>query len=626
MSISRLIGIAVGAAVAPVRPAAHQNWMVRTIKTQKMMRFGAFWGAAHRRCGVVQHEKTISCCKRMQNVACAVVLAILAATSGVRAADARHPNIVLILADDMGFSDPGCFGGEIHTPSIDRLAKEGVRFSQFYNMARCCPTRAALLTGLYPHQAGIGAMNQDLGQPAYRGELNDRCVTIAQVLRDGGYHTGMAGKWHLCHLAISQGGPRARRMVNFEDEAPISQSKANWPCNRGFEEHWGTIAGVESYYDPYSLVHNEQTIRPQGKDFYYTDFITDHTVGLIDQFAADAKPFFIYAAYTAPHWPMQAREADIERYAHTYDVGWDKIREERYRRQVEMGLIRKEWNLSPRAAYRGMNDGASVLEAWDAAPDKAWQSRRMAVYAAMIECMDRGIGRILDELKAKRLDDNTLVIFLSDNGGCAENVRPDWYDVPSKTRDGRTVYVGNDASRMPGPQEVYQSYGPAWANASNTPFKRFKHWTEEGGISAPCIIRFPGLVKNPGGIETQQVGDVIDFMPTICEAAGASYPATDREHAILSPEGKSLLPVLRGESISRGPLCWEHEGNRAVRDGNWKLIAGFREPWQLYDMSADRTELDDVSSSHPEIVAKLKVEYAAWAKRCGVVDWPVRRG
>src|SRR5690348_1639214 len=212
------------------------------------------------------------------------------AISQALAATPSRPNVVIILADDMGFSDVGCYGGEIHTPNIDRLAHEGVRFTQFYNMARCCPTRAALMTGLYPHQAGVGAMNQDLGKPAYRAELNDHCVTVAEVLRDGGYRTGMVGKWHLCHLTISPGGPQAKRLVNFEADGPISPSKDNWPCNRGFEEHWGTIPGVENYYDPYGLVHNEQTIRPQKKDFYYTDFITDHSVELIDRFAQGDRP------------------------------------------------------------------------------------------------------------------------------------------------------------------------------------------------------------------------------------------------------------------------------------------------------------------------------------------------
>src|SRR4051794_17872330 len=227
----------------------------------------------------------------------------------------------------------------------------------------------------------------------------------------------MAGKWHLCHLTINAGGPRAKRLLNYTEEAPISPSKTNWPCNRGFEEHWGTIAGVEDYYDPYSLVHNEQSIKPDNKDFYYTDFITDHSVQMIDQFtgspAADQKPFFLYVAYTAPHWPMQAREQDIARYADTYTVGWDTIRQNRYDRQVAMGVIKKEWGLSPRATYRGVNEGPSSLGPWESAQEKPWQARRMAVYAAMIESMDRGIGKILDALKTKNLEQNTLVFFLS---------------------------------------------------------------------------------------------------------------------------------------------------------------------------------------------------------------------
>jgi arylsulfatase A-like enzyme len=547
------------------------------------------------------------------------------------AAQQGRPNIIIILADDMGFSDPGCFGGEIHTPNIDKLAAQGVRFSQFYNMARCCPTRASLLTGLYPHQAGIGTMNQNLGRPAYQGELNDRCVTIAEVLREAGYHTGMAGKWHLCHLTINSGGPRAKRLINFEEESPVSASKANWPCNRGFEEHWGTIAGVENYYDPYSLIHNEQTIHPEGKDFYYTDFITDHSLKMIDQFAADggagggARPFFLYVAYTAPHWPMQAREQDVARYKDTYAVGWDAIRSARYDRQLAMGLVQKEWALSPRAAYRGLNEGASALGAWDDASDKPWQARRMAVYAAMVESMDRGIGRILESLQQKKLDENTLVLFLSDNGGCAENVRPDWYDVPSKTRDGRPVHVGNDPKFMPGPEEVYQSYGPAWANASNTPFRRFKHWTEEGGISAPFVARYPAIIKSSGQIVRNQIGDVIDLMPTILDAAGAAYPKAYHQHEIIPAEGRSLLPALKGQSFDRGPLFWEHEGNRAVRLDDFKLIAAHNEPWQLYNLSTDRTELNDVSVQNPDEVAELQKLYKEWARRCGVEDWPLAR-
>jgi arylsulfatase A-like enzyme len=552
------------------------------------------------------------------------ILYCLTACSAI-AAHAKPPNVILILADDMGFSDVGCYGGEIHTPNIDRLAAQGVRFAQFYNMARCCPTRASLLTGLYPHQAGIGAMNQDLGRPAYQGELNDHCATLPEILKDAGYHTAMVGKWHLCHLNISSGGAAAKRLLNFESDGDISPSKKNWPCNRGFEEHFGTIAGVNSYYDPYSLVHNETTLRPEGKDFYYTDFITDHAVTLIDRYAADTKPYFLYVAYTAPHWPMQARADDVARYEQTYTAGWDQIRKARFDRQTAMGLIDPKWNLSPRANYPRLSEGKSVLTSWDDAPDKPWQIRRMAVYAAMIESMDRGIGKILQRVDATDAARDTLVIFLSDNGACAENVRPEWYDIPTKTRDGRKIHIGNDPAFMPGPEEVFQSYGPAWANASNTPFRRFKHWTEEGGISAPFIVRWPAAIKDAGRIDRNQVGHVIDLMPTLLDVAGVEHPKQYHGHDILPMEGTTLRPAFEGKSLDRGPLCWEHEGNRAVRVGAWKLLAGHGERWQLYDLANDRTELNDLASSNPEKVAELTAIYEKWANRCGVEPWPIKR-
>ncbi len=550
---------------------------------------------------------------------------VWAAAARANAASPPRPNVIIILADDMGFSDVGCYGGEVRTPSIDRLASEGVRFTQFYNTARCCPTRASLMTGLYPHQAGIGAMNQDLGKPGYRGELNDRCVTIAEVLRDSGYRTGMAGKWHLTHLTISPGGPAAKRLINFEADGEISPSKRNWPCNRGFEDHWGTIPGVDSFYDPYGLVHNEQTIRPEGKDFYYTDFITDHSVEMVDRFANSGRPFFLYVAYTAPHWPLHAREEDIARYQEIYAAGWDRIRQARFDRLVEIGLMERGRGMSPRANYPRLGQGASILSSWEDAPEKAWQARRMAVYAAMIESMDRGIGRILNKLQERGIDRNTVVIFLSDNGGCAENVQPDWYDIPSKTRDGRSVRVGNNPRLMPGPEEVYQSYGPAWANASNTPFRRFKHWTEEGGISTPFIVRWPDRVSRGGRIERGQVGHVIDLMPTVLELSGATYPRQRDGRDIPAPEGRSLAAVLSGNPVERGPLFWEHEGNRAVRLGDWKLVAGHGERWQLYNIAEDRMEMVDMSSQRPEKLAELKALYEDWVRRCGVEPWPVRR-
>lgn len=536
---------------------------------------------------------------------------------------APRPNVVFILADDLGFSDPGCFGGEIKTPSIDGLAKDGLRMAQFYNGARCCPTRASLLTGLYPHQTGMGEMNQDRGLPAYRGEINDKCATIAEVLKGQGYHTGMVGKWHLVHLTIA-GAPNAKALMNFEEEGPISPSKANWPVNRGFEEHWGTIPGVEDYYSPYGMVHNETPIRATGKEFYYTDFITDHSVGLIDQFSKDkGKPFFMYVAYTAPHWPIMAPQKDIDKYKGVYDAGWDKIREARYQRQVQMGLIKPEWKLSPRAFNTGMNDRDSKVSPWADSQNKSWEASRMAAYAAMVEKMDTGIGRIVSELKAKGMDRNTVIFFMSDNGACQENVQPGWYDIPTKSADGRPMHIGNDAAFTPGSDKaVYQSYGPMWANASNTPFRRFKHLTEEGGISAPFIVRWPDGRLQRGAIDRNDVGHIVDIMPTILDLAGATYPSSMNGKPILPLEGKSLVPVFRGGKIDRGDLFWEHEGNRAMRRGNWKIVAPAGEAWKLFNLAEDRTELNDRSADQPTLKKDLIAAWDAWAHRVGALPRP----
>ena len=552
-----------------------------------------------------------------------------------------HPNVVLILADDMGFSDAGCYGGEIHTPNIDGMAKEGVRFAQFYNGARCCPTRASLLTGLYPHQTGVGEMNQDQGLPAYRGELNDRCATIAEVLRTQGYRTGMTGKWHLTNLSIATlPGAEAKALMNFEAHGPISPNKASWPVNRGFEQHWGTIPGVESYWDPYGMVHNDAPIElgrgvnvaegqeRAGDDFYYTDFITNHSVGLIDDLSQarpleGRKPFFLYVAYTAPHWPIQARARDVARYAGVYGGGWDALRRARYQREMRLGLLKPEWQLSPRAFNTGMNDRDSKVSSWADAENKSWQASRMEVYAAMVESMDRGIGRILGELKRKGLDRNTAVIFLSDNGACQENVQPNWYDVPTRTRDGREIHIGNDARYTPGADEtVYQSYGPMWANASNTPFRRFKHLTEEGGIAAPFIVRWPDGRLSRSRIDREHVGHIIDIMPTVLDMTGAKYPPEREGKPLLPLEGRSLIPVLRGGRIERGNLFWEHEGNRAARRGDWKIVAPSGEPWRLFDLAHDRTELHDLSPDRPKIKADLVAAWNAWAVRVGALPRP----
>src|SRR5882672_4360912 len=351
------------------------------------------------------------------------------------------PNIVIILADDLGYADLGCYGSEISTPNLDRMAANGLRMTQFYTTPRCCPTRAALLTGLYPQQAGIGGMMEDRGVPGYRGELNRNCLTIAEDLRRADYRTLMVGKWHLCRIHFD-----GKKQLNYESGTPFWEDKKGWPLQRGFEDYYGTIHGVSSYYDPFSLVRGNTPIPPGHTNFYYTDAITEKAVADIDRYAGGPRPFFLYVAYTAPHWPLQAPEADIAKYRQRYLAGWDVIRTNRYRRQIELGLIEKRWLLSPRDPR---------VPAWVEIRDKSWEANRMATYAAMVEHLDRGVGHILDRLNEKGIARNTLVIFLSDNGACAEAVEPGWYDIPSRTRDGRPIKAGNgNHSVFAGPDNV----------------------------------------------------------------------------------------------------------------------------------------------------------------------------
>lgn len=518
----------------------------------------------------------------------------------------KRPNIILILADDMGFSDLGCYGSEIPTPNLDTLAAGGLRFTQFYNTPRCCPSRAALLTGLYPQEAGVGGMMEDRGLPGYHGELNDHCVTIAEVLRAAGYHTMMVGKWHLCHIVFD-----GKKQLNFETDEPYWENKSDWPLQRGFEEYYGTIHGVCSYFEPFSLVSNNVPIKPDATNFYYTDSITAHAIADIDEHANGDKPFFMYVAYTAPHWPLQAPEADIAKYRNIYQAGWDAIRANRYKRERELGVIDQDWALSPR--------DPGVIP-WTNVVHKEWQADKMATYAAMIQHLDQGVGKIMSELKNTRIAANTLVIFLSDNGACNELVQPNWYDVPSRTRDGRVVKVGNkDTSVMAGPVDVWQSYGSPWANVSDTPFRLYKHYTHEGGISSPFIVHWPAVVRQHGAL-VHQIGHITDIMPTVLEVAGATYPKEFKSQPMPPLEGTSLLPLLKGgERADRTPVFWEHEGNRAVRLQQWKLVSRYPGPWELYDMEADRTELHDLSHERPDKVKELAALYDQWAQRCGVV-------
>jgi arylsulfatase A-like enzyme len=495
----------------------------------------------------------------------------------------ERPNIVLIMVDDMGFSDLGCYGGEIDTPNLDALAANGLRFTHFYNAARCCPTRASLLTGLHPHQAGMGGMVTE-GEPGtpYQGWINDKCVTLAEVLGPAGYSTYMSGKWH------------------------VGEKHPNWPMDRGFDRHYGLISGAMNYFDIRKAKRpdarrsfgkeNEEHL-PETDGFYSTDAFTDYAAARIAEHDAERNPFFLYLAYNAPHWPLHALPEDIAKYEDRYTDGWQPLREERYARLVEAGLVDGRWPLSP------PDENAAD---WDALDEetRATMARKMAIYAAQVDRMDRGVGRVVDALKAKGVFENTLILFLSDNGACHEG-GPLGFD---RDEGGGGPLGGVDS---------YQSYGLSWSNASNTPFRRHKHWVHEGGIATPLIVHWPERLKAAGIVG--DIGHVIDIMPTLCDVAGAEYPREFNGNAITPAEGRSLLPVFEGRG--REPhaiLHWAHCGNHAIRTPRWKLVMEKDRPWELYDMEADRTELDDLAARMPDRVDELRGEFERWARKVGV--------
>lgn len=525
------------------------------------------------------------------------------------ASSPKRPNIIVTMADDMGFSDIGCYGGEINTPVLDGLAAQGLRFRSFYNSARCCPTRASLLTGLHPHQAGVGHMMSEFRKdgepiPSYMGNLNKRCVTFAEVLGEAGYTTLMSGKWHVTPAPGSGG----------------RVDKTNWPLQRGFDKFFGTIHGAGSFYDPVSLTRGNEPEDP-GPDFYYTTAIGENAARFVGE-ALDERPdapFFLYMPFTSPHWPLHAPEEAIEKYRGRYDLGWDELREERLARMREMGVLDESAKLSER-------DPSQVP--WDEAPHKEWQARRMEVYAAQVELMDQAIGQVVDTLKERGQFENTLILFLADNGGCAEEARDTWkaLHIPTKTYAGEPVAVGNDPAVMPGAEENYQSYGIPWANVSNTPFRYYKHWVHEGGISSPLIAHWPEGIHRAGAW-TDHASHLIDIMATCAEVGQADYPETYNGHEIIPLEGMSLAPLFEGRPAGdrQEPLCWEHEGNRAIRDGRWKLVSKHSKPeegrWELYDLKQDRSELNDLAGEMPDKVAELRAQWENWADRVGVIEW-----
>ena len=555
------------------------------------------------------------------------LLPALMMAAGLAAAGARgaqRPNIVVILSDDMGYSDIGCYGGEIETPNLDRLAANGLRFTQFYNTGRCCPTRASLLTGLYPHQAGVGHMMEDRGVDGYRGDLNRQCVTIAEVLKPAGYATYAVGKWH----------------VTKQNRPKTEADKYNWPLQRGFDRYYGILNGAASYWDPNSLARDNQLITP-GTDpayqpdepYHLTDAFSDNAAAFIREHPA-GRPFFLYVAYTAAHWPLHARERDIARYRGHYDAGYPAIREARLARMKELGVV------DPGAAL------SATAGDWEAVEDKRWEAACMEVYAAMIDQMDQGIGRILQALQDTGQFENTLILFLQDNGGCAEPYGRDpqgplvirgaspslppipedrihyWDSTPKQTRDGWPTLRGHV---MPGPADTAIGYGRAWANVSNTPHREYKHWVHEGGISTPLVVHWPAGIPARNELR-HQPGHLVDVMATCVDLAGAAYPAEYRGQRIHPVAGTSLVPVFTRQPLGREILFWEHEGNRAIRLGDWKLVAKGRQgQWELYDISRDRSELHDLADEHPELVRLLSPMWMRKARATNVLPDPSAR-
>lgn len=493
--------------------------------------------------------------------------------------------MVLILADDLGYSDLGCYGSEIPTPNLDRLAGNGVRFSQFYNGARCCPTRAAVLTGLYAHQAGVGHMTGAWNRPGYAGGLNERCATIAEILRTGGYRSYHVGKWHVG--GVGKGDSR------------------NHPINRGFDRARGTGGGGNFFkVDP---VYRDLETVPWEQGKYATDVFTDWAVELIQEHQREQaeRPFFLNVCYTAPHFPLHAKPKDIEKHVGKYRGGWDELRAARFRKQQELGILN--------SAFCALSPRDPVAKPWEEvsnAERDEWD-RRMAVHAAMVDCMDQGIGRIRVALSEAGIAERTVIMFLSDNGASAEAL-DSW---PNPAR-------GHKPGSIVGTAESHRCLEIGWANAANTPFRESKMWVHEGGISTPFIMSYAAGHAKSGAI-CHRVGHIIDIMPTILDLAKITYPETLDGRALLPLEGSSLLPLFNSPSMTEVPrtIGWEHEGNRAIRMGDWKLVASFRGRWELYDMLNDRSETRDLAPARPDLVERLSAEYQKWADRVGVIDW-----
>jgi len=550
-------------------------------------------------------------------------LSLCALTLLAQKKEAKKPNVIVILTDDMGFSDIGCYGSEINTPNIDKLAMSGVRFTQFYNTARSSCSRASLLTGLYPHEANMGFLsNYNYSEPGYGDDLSKNSVTLAEVLKSAGYSTYMSGKWHISK--------------NIEPNG----DKSNWPLQRGFDRFFGTLNGSDNYFDPGTLMSQNNFIAP-AKDFYYTYAIADTAANYVRHQPKD-KPFFMYVSFTAAHWPLQAPENEIAKYKGKYDIGWDSVRENRFAKQKKLGIIPKNTVLSTRS---------EEIPAWKDETMKPFQERRMETYAAMVDAMDQGVGKILKALKENGELENTVIIYMHDNGGCAELEGSDKPEIslnneqkslkpipadfiqmnkkPEYTRDGKFVRSGRGV--MAGPADTWMAYGPEWANVSNTPFRLYKSYVHQGGIASPLIINWRNGIKSKGNI-TRQLSHLIDIVPTVLEITGAKYPEKLNENTIQPLEGISLVPAFKNKIVDRNLIFWEHSANRAIRIGNWKLVAKVKTTkvftpedenvWELYDLEKDPSEMINLASKYPEKVKEMAGLWQKEAFRAKALPWP----
>lgn len=492
-------------------------------------------------------------------------------TCSVQAAE--QPNIIVILTDDMGFSDLGCFGGEIETPHLDSLAKGGLRFTEFYNTARCWPTRATLMSG------------------RYSDKLTSAQVTIPEVLKQSGYQTGMVGKWHLG-----------------------KKPKVDGPIQRGFDRFYGTMAGANSFWDPETLTRNTEAAQPDGDGYYYTDKIGEEASAQIKDFAKSSKPFFQYVAFTAAHWPLHAPETTIQKYLKRYEGGWEKLRAKRYARMIEMGIIDKErWPL-PAPEKR--------VEDWAKIDHKEWRIRNQAIYAAMVDHMDQAVGKMIAALKATGSFENTLIVYAHDNGACAEHLNGNAWNtanlvLKNAKAQGKSVAVGDVYDVPMGGPLTYGSVGHNWASAQNTPMRRYKANVHNGGACTPAIMHWPSGIKAKAGSISSGRGHVVDFMATFLELADASYPENFQGRAIAAHESRSLVPILKGGTGDRShPYLFNHSNTHAVVKDDFKIIREGRGSWALYNLAKERTEITDLADQHPEKVAELaKIWEARWRSK-----------